>query len=519
MSSETPDESAASATTPARQLGSELVDALLACPSAAELHTHWTSSPTSPDAIGFVRLRDRLGQVHRDVTPAPEPPEYDAPSWPLSAEPTVIRPGQSAEVALTSLALRTDSSGGGPFVKPRASTSKSALGRSKPFSHLPASLVAQIEQQLEPRTFEPGQALMRQGEPGDGLFLITSGLVEIRTTDAAAGPHAVARVASGDIVGEMALLTEEPRTADVVAVECVETLFLPVARFDELARRHPVISRVLTRLLADRLGQADHDVLAGKTLGDHRIVRWLGRGGMAIVYQGEQLQTGERVALKMMSHRLVYDARALELFRREARIVESFDHPNIVRMKGRFRAFRSFFIVMEYCDGVSLEDTVQQRGALPMADVRPIIGQLAAALAYAHAHDVVHRDVKPSNAMLTRKGRVKLMDFGLANPVDGEVRGMVAGTPRYMAPEQLQGRPTGTAADLFSLGCLAWKLLTGRDLIDSSDVSAVQRRHEHWESPRSDCRDPEVRAFLLACLQRDPHDRTVDLERIARWSS
>ncbi len=559
-----------------RRLGSQVVDAPLARPVAAQFHTSWLSSPSSPDAIGFVesaesltprdwtdvflvdqhhrwdrgwelpaeaycralrrlvdgagdpaaqagvedfewelveheylrrqaasdaasralalrelcdrfptfaaRLRDRFGSPDPEGTSAfdasdrPDPSTSTAPAPPA---PGAIRPRPSAELALTSLALESAPERDPSMVSGvDAGRRTPGLGSSKPFSRLPLSLIAEIEQELEPRAFDPREPLMRQGAPGDGLFLITDGLVEIQAADAAGVPHVVAVAGAGDVVGEMALVTDEPRTADVVAVGRVTAQFLPLTRFDDLAVRYPVISRVLTQLLADRLGQVDHDVLAGKTLGNYRILRRLGRGGMAIVYQAEQLQTGERVALKMMSHRLVFDSRALALFRREAQIVESFDHPNIVRMRGRFRAFRSYFIVMEYCDGVSLEHIVQHRGALPLVDVRPIVGQLAAALAYAHAHDVVHRDVKPSNAMLTRHGRVKLTDFGLANPIDSDVKGMVAGTPRYIAPEQLRGERTGTAADLFSLGCTAWRLLTGHD----------------------------------------PNDRTVDLAKIATWN-
>jgi len=276
---------------------------------------------------------------------------------------------------------------------------------------------------------------------------------------------------------------------------------------------------VLTKLLADRLGVLGRDVLAGKTFDDYRILHRLGKGGMAVVYQASHTETGEQVALKMMSHRLVYDARALAQFQREAQLIESFDHPHIVQMKGRFRAFRSFFIVLEYCDGVSLDIALHSKGALALPEFRRVIGQLASALLYAHDHNVVHRDIKPSNVMLTSRGDVKLMDFGLANPVDDvESTGVVAGTPRYMPHEQLRGRSIDTRADLFALGCTAWKLLTGKDLINEQTIADIQKRHDNWQVPVVDCEDSSVCCFIQSCLQHKPDDRNVDLREIARWS-
>ena len=394
----------------------------------------------------------------------------------------------------------------------------SVLGQSRPFAKLPPTLVQHIENLLEPRTYEPGEYLMRQGETGDGLFLITQGQVEIQVTDDDGDKHVITACGKGEILGEMALVAEEPRTADVVAITRVASKFLPGEVFDELAGRFPVISRVLTKLLADRLGVRGRDVLAGKTFDDYRILHRLGKGGMAIVYQASHKETGELVALKMMSHRLVYDAKALEQFQREAKIIESFDHPHIVQMKGRFRAFRSFFIVLEYCDGVSLDVALQDKGALPLAEFRRVVGQLTSALAYAHDHKVVHRDVKPSNIMLTDRGDVKLMDFGLANPVDdAESKGIVAGTPRYMPLQQLRGGSIDPRADLFALGCTAWKLLTGKDLITEDSLGEIVKRHESWQVPEVDCEDAAVRDFIQNCLQHKAEDRNVDLSEIARW--
>lgn len=396
----------------------------------------------------------------------------------------------------------------------------SILGQCSPFSQLPPVLVQKIESQLQTVEFRRGEFLMKQGDEGNGLFVLHEGQVEIRSNDTSGDSQVFAHCSRGAILGEMALITDEPRTADVVATSTVEARFLPLAVFERLSSDFPVISQVLTQLLAERLGKSGHDALAGKTLSDYSIENRLGRGGMAIVYKAEHTQTGQEVALKMMSHRLVYDANALELFQREARIIEEFNHPNIVRTVGRFRAFRSFFIVMEFCPGVSLDQIIRDRDVVEESEFRRIIAQIAAGLNYAHEQGVIHRDIKPSNIMLKPDGQVKLMDFGLAKPVAAEAarsNNLIAGTPRYMAPEQLQGRTVDTRADLFALGVTAWKLLTGDNLITARSLSGIEHCHTNWESPDVSEFSQDIAEFLTLCLQKYPADRTVDLGKIAQW--
>jgi hypothetical protein len=388
--------------------------------------------------------------------------------------------------------------------------SDSLLGQCSPFSQLPPVLVQKIESQLQPVSFHPGEFLMKQGDEGDGLFLILDGQVEIRSRDAVGESKVIANCSRGEILGEMALITDEPRTADVVATTTVEAKFLPQVVFDQLSTDFPVISQVLTQLLAARLGKPGHDALAGKTLSDYFIQNRLGRGGMAIVYKAEHTESGAEVALKMMSHRLVYDANALELFQRESRIIEGFDHPNIIRTVGRFRAFRSFFIVMEFCPGIALDQVIRDRGPVDEPEFRRLFAQIAAGLKYAHEQGVIHRDIKPSNIMLQPDGQVKLMDFGLAKPVAAEPARMshlVAGTPRYMAPEQLQGKTVGTQADLFALGVTAWKLLTGKNLITSRSLSGIERQHASWKVPDLSGISPDF--FRFACRKLPRTERSI----------
>ena len=415
-----------------------------------------------------------------------------------------------------------------PPVEKKKISDRCQLHECFPFDSLPLEFVDELESHMEERTYSGTEYLTRQGDPGTCLFLIRKGTVGIIVTDEHGVAHEIDRSGPGDILGEMALLTEEPRSASLIAHDQVTAKLLSAEAFHQAAMSHPEMSQVLTKLLAQRLGGQRRDVLAGKKLDQYRIVRRLGRGGMAVVYEGTHQQTSQRVALKMLSHRLVYDKSSLAWFQREADLIESFESPNIVRMFGRFQAFHSFFIVMEFCDGITLERLVRLNGPLSQSDFRKAFGQVAAAVLYAHERKVVHRDIKPVNVMLNFDGMLKLMDFGLAKPlhdteIDPELDSHIVGTPRYMAPEQLKGREVTEVADYFALGCMAYKMLTGDSLFVEHDVTKLRELHDHWRVPdfakqRPDF-DSDICELLTGCLQRGRSNRDYDPAKDEHWAA
>jgi CRP-like cAMP-binding protein len=405
-----------------------------------------------------------------------------------------------------------------------ARPSNERLRKLASFSGLGTDVLAALESSMVERTFDAGDALMRQGDDGDCLMVVQEGEVEVAVT-VENERHVLKRAGGGEIFGEMALLTREPRTASVVALTPVRALVLPVEDFHRLARAEPALTEVLSRLTAQRLGGETHDALSGKVFHGYRIRGRLGRGGMAVVYEAEHVATGRRVAIKMMSHRLVFRESSRRRFQHEADIIESFDHENIARMVGRFEAFHTFFIVMEHCDGSSLDRVLAEGGPIDAPDVRRILGQLASALAYAHARRVVHLDIKPSNVMVNRDGIVKLMDFGVASPPSAAKEGTertIVGTLPYMAPEQLAGEPCGVAADVYAVGGLAWEMLTGKRLFPGEDFVSLRNQHLAWSLPDIASALPgiaaDLREFLLRSLAQDPDARTVNLREVASWA-
>ncbi|MEM7232094.1 MAG: protein kinase [Planctomycetota bacterium] len=399
------------------------------------------------------------------------------------------------------------------------------LGRCPPFSRLSRSILEVLLAGLYPQRFAAGEYLVRQGDQGDSLFVLREGRAAVNVRLEDGSTHELATVSPGHVVGEMSLLTREPRNADVVALTPVDALVLPVETFNDLSSSYPQLCVVLTDLLAERLGHSELDGLGSKLLEGYRIKCCIGKGGMAVVYEAVEESTGRSVALKMMSHRLVYDSDALDRFQREADVAESLEHENITRVYSRFEAYRTHFLVMELCDGPTLQDLVCAHGPLEEPVIRSLLGQLANALDHVHSQVVLHRDLKPSNVMINRDGVCKLTDFGLALPsLAGDLTrsGTVVGTPAYMAPEQLAGQELDERIDVYALGCTAYEMIKGKGLFDAPDLTALIYQKLTWSLPKKEDLRPELSDELYELLQttlaKDPKDRSFDLASIRDWA-
>jgi serine/threonine protein kinase len=229
--------------------------------------------------------------------------------------------------------------------------------------------------------------------------------------------------------------------------------------------------------------------MVGRTLSHYRIIAHLGRGGMGEVYLAEDTQLGRKVAIKVLPQELAKSRERLERLEREARAVASLNHPNIVTLYSVEEAEGIRFLTMEYVEGRTLTESVPAGGLPPRAFFEVAV-PLAEALAAAHEKGVIHRDLKPGNVMLTREGRVKVLDFGLAKlaqpegtsssqltteAVTGE--GRVVGTVPYMSPEQIEGRPIDHRSDIFSLAAAVHGgQLAGADFLDPARHAAPGER-------------------------------------------
>ncbi len=200
----------------------------------------------------------------------------------------------------------------------------------------------------------------------------------------------------------------------------------------------------------------------------YRIVKPLGSGGMADVFLAHDDVLDRDVALKVMSTRYASDGEFIERFKREAQSAAALSHPNIVSIFDRGEAEDgTYYIAMEYLPGGTLKDRILKRGALPARTAAAVALQIAEALCAAHERDVVHRDIKPHNILITETGDVKVTDFGIARAASSSTMtrtGHILGTAHYISPEQAMGEPVGPASDLYSFGIE--RQLAGEHLVE-----------------------------------------------------
>jgi serine/threonine protein kinase len=208
----------------------------------------------------------------------------------------------------------------------------------------------------------------------------------------------------------------------------------------------------------------------------------LGEGGMAIVHLAEDHKFHTEVAVKMLKKEFVSNENIKKRFLAEARSMFRMSHPHVIRVSDLIDEGDTVAFVMEYVEGETLKEYLDRKGALPDNEVREIFSQMLDAVGYVHEQKMVHRDIKPSNFMIDKKGKVKLMDFGIAKNTDANAAeytqtgtGMQMGTPMYMSPEQITETKSVTAqSDIYSLGVVLWQMVTGKKPYDTKTLSNFQ---------------------------------------------
>ena len=256
------------------------------------------------------------------------------------------------------------------------------------------------------------------------------------------------------------------------------------------------------------------ELTAGLTIGPYRLVAPAGRGGMAEVWRAYHPRLERYVAIKFLSPRFAGDPTYLDRFLREARAISRLDHPSILTVHDFGEQEGWTFMVSPFIGGGTLEARLR-RGPWSIQEAPAVLEPLAAALDYAHGQGLVHRDVKPSNVLFTEAGRLVLTDFGIARMVEGSTllsqAGLVIGTPMYMSPEQADGQPVGPPSDQYSLGVVAYELLTGRPPFQAETPVALLMAHIHKPLPPPRSLNPAlpeaVEAVLFKALAKDPADR------------
>ncbi len=241
----------------------------------------------------------------------------------------------------------------------------------------------------------------------------------------------------------------------------------------------------------------------------YKVIRELGRGGMATVYLAEQEKFERQVALKVMSPSLNSDPSFKERFIREAKLVAKLAHPNIVAVYDVGEHAGQVYMAMEYHTGGDLKARIQE-GMTPLNAAQVIIG-IARALEFAHGKGVIHRDIKPDNILFRNDGSAVLTDFGIAKQGDANTQftqmGMVAGTPKYMSPEQARGLPLDAESDLYSLGVVFYEMLVGDAPFVAEDAIALAIKHMKEPVPRLPPAVKKFQPFLDRAMAKQPAKR------------
>jgi serine/threonine protein kinase/Tfp pilus assembly protein PilF len=313
---------------------------------------------------------------------------------------------------------------------------------------------------------------------------------------------------------------------------------------DEFVKQYPGLEHQIKQGIRDaqridalfdslvRTDESDfEDTAAGKNLvglkvGSFEIIEMIGRGGMGVVYLARDTKLDRSVAIKSIPHELLGDSTARMRFKREAKLLASLNHPNIAVIHDIIEQDDSGYLVLEYIPGQTLTERIAQK-PIKLQEALSIGRQVAEAISAAHEKGVVHRDLKPGNIKITPEGRVKVLDFGLAKPTFGEDRktdvtatepGRVIGTPAYMSPEQVRGKPTDTRSDIWSFGCVLYEMLTGKVPFEGETVSdtlvKLLEREPDWHAlPQTT--PANIQVLLHRCLEKEPHRRLRDIGDIA----
>ena len=369
---------------------------------------------------------------------------------------------------------------------------------------IPLEAKCPLLDRMTPQRVQAGARFIAQGDEGDTFYIIQEGSCEVNV-EKNGTKHSIARLGGGDVVGEIALLTGEPRTANVDAETDMILWSLTREQFDSVCTEYPDLLDFLTELVTHRF--STEKVTASRTIGKYLINEVIGRGGWSIVYKGLHTGLNMPVAVKMLKHDMAMNVEFAEKFHNEARIVALLNHENIVRVYDIEELFRTIFIIMEYLEGVPLDFVLEKMPRLPVTKILDVLLQVCNGLSYAHDQGIVHQDIKPANLFIQSDGMARIVDFGLSCP-RGTIDCSLPGTVYYMSPEQILGESVDERTDIYSLGILAYEMVSGQRPYPEDNLYDLMDLHVREDVPDPRILVPdlpdELHYFIRRATQRDP---------------
>lgn len=323
-------------------------------------------------------------------------------------------------------------------------------------------------EELTYKRVKAGERFLVQGAQEETAYIIQKGTcLSIVEKDGVL--HPVGHRGKGDIVGIRALFTGEPRAAHVEAETDLHLWVLNKHQIDNITQGNPELLSLLTEIVARQFDSkrpvADREI--GKYIATHII----GRGAYSIVYEAVHKILNMRVAIKMMRHNMVVDSDFFLNFHKEAQIIASLNHENILKIYDFEERYKTVFIIMEHLDGESLQALLNRLRVIPPALAISYIYQICEGLAYAHEKGIIHRDINPANIIVCANDRIKILDFGLACHLGTEDEN-IGGVLAYQAPELLEEGLADQASDIYALGVTAYELVTGQKPFNDSEITS-----------------------------------------------
>lgn len=379
--------------------------------------------------------------------------------------------------------------------------------------------------------FEPQHLIFSEGDPGDRVYLIRSGLVEIYLENFGNRRRLSLR-GRGEVIGEMALLDGEPRSACALTKTAVDALSLDRSTFLALLENEPHLIRRLTSEMSRRMRDLQRTLVEQleereRTLYDQRLGQVgpyilheeINRGGSGVIYRATHERRTQSCAVKVIPLNSLEDR---QRFQRECEMMARLIHPNIVRIESGGLVGSIGYLVMELVEGESLDQRLL-RGPLRHTELAHWFRPVISALQYAQSSQLVHRDVKPGNILMALDGTVRLIDFGLARRLSGpEVTsmGQYFGTPHYLAPERIGGRRNGQEkySDQYSLGASLYHALKGEPPFAFPDIAEVLAGHLHQSpQPLHECIEVPIALshFVAKLLAKDPLQRSQSMAELS----
>lgn len=261
---------------------------------------------------------------------------------------------------------------------------------------------------------------------------------------------------------------------------------------------------------------SDKMLQIGDQFDRYQIQAHLAQGGMSDIYRAFDLVNRREVAIKIPDQSIIGDPAQYERFQRELEIINSLDHPAILKGLGSGKYNRIPYLVTEFVDGRSFRTMIEEASPIPPEQAIPLVHKIAEGMAYCHANNVIHRDLKPENILITTVGQPVIMDFGLAltkssHRVTYSNLSATMGTPDYMAPEQIEGQRGDQRTDVYALGTILYEMLAGKTPFTADTNMAVMAQHLQKAAPRLDHVNskvsPQLAAIVAHCLARIPNDR------------